>query len=152
MTHVTVNRIPVLVDNFDLLWPAIELVKAKFPYELIAWVVLPDHFHLLLDPGRHDFSGLMRRIKLSFSARLRRRMKTTAGRVWQYRFWDHVIRNQSDMNQHIDYIHYNPVKHGLAAAPLDYQYSSFHDYRKWGYYNADWGAGKPMVFDDEFGE
>ena len=152
MTHVTVNRITVLVDNFDLLWPAIESVWTKFPYELIAWVVLPEHLHLLLDPGRHDLSGLMRRIKLSFSGRLRCRRQLTAGRVWQYRFWDHVIRNQADMNRHIDYIHYNPVKHGLVTAPCDYRYSSFHDYRKQGYYADDWGAERPMIFDGEFGE
>ncbi|MFH2089742.1 MAG: transposase [Pseudomonadota bacterium] len=152
MTHVTQNRDPLLIDNFDFLRQAISSVQMKLPYELIAWVAIPDHFHLIIDPDVHDFSGLMRRIKLSFSAHLRKREGVDCGRVWQYRFWDHIIRDQDDLNRHIDYIHYNPVKHGLVASPFDHPYSSIHEYRKRGYYRDDWGTKEEIIFDGKFGE
>jgi putative transposase len=152
MTHVTENRAPLLIENFDFLWRAIESVKTNPPFALIAWVALRDHFHLIVDPGQHDLSGLMRRIKLSLSSRYRRRAGLDSGRVWQYRFWDHVICDQADMNRHIDYIHYNPVKHGLVVRPFDHPYSSIHDFRQQGLYADDWGIKEEIAFEGEFGE
>jgi putative transposase len=74
------------------------------------------------------------------------------GRLWQLRFWDHIIRNEKDMNHHIDYIHYNPVKHGLVKRPIDYEYSSFCEFVAEGYYSSDWGVVGKVETGGEFGE
>jgi len=152
LTHVTHGRIPILIDQFDLVWLAIQSGKEETPFDLIAWVVLPDHLHIVIDPLDNDLSSLMKRIKLSFSTSYRKRVSMRAGRVWQYRFWDHIIRDQQDFNRHIDYVHYNPVKHGLAANPFQWDYSSFHRYFKEGYYREDWGAKELLEFQGAFGE
>ncbi len=81
LTHVTVNREPLLVPHVDLLWDAISMHRARTPFDLIAWVILPDHMHLLVCAGEQDLSRLMRRIKLTFSARLRVRLRRQEGRV-----------------------------------------------------------------------
>ncbi len=151
-THVTYERRPVLVDNFDLLCQAWHSMHSKSGLCLIAWVVLPDHLHLLIDQQKCDLPGLIKKFKLSFSYHYRERLHLPKGRVWQYRFWDHIIRNQEDLNRHIDYIHYNPVKHGMTGDIRRYRYSSFHDYCERGYYEDDWGRGETIEFDGEFGE
>jgi putative transposase len=152
LTHVTSSRLPILVNNFDLLWRAIDASRVKHPFDLIAWVVLPDHMHLLIDPLQCDLSGVMRKIKLVFSTKYRESIRLASGRVWQNRFWDHCIRDQKDFNRHVDYIHYNPVKHGLVSAPGDYSYSSFREYRDQGYYSDDWGMREAIVTEGLFGE
>ena len=73
------------------------------------------------------------------------------GSIWQRRFWEHQIRDQKDYNAHVDYIHYNPVKHGLAKAPKDWKYSSFSQYVKDGFYDREWGAGCDITFDEVIG-
>jgi len=152
LTHVTYKRIPILIDNFDLWQKAFDDIREKFPFELIAWVVLPDHFHIILEFDTDEVSNLMRRIKLSFSMNFRKRKRMRRGRIWQYRFWDHIIRDQLDINRHIDYIHYNPVKHGLVNDPFDYRYSSLNEYLQRGLYTRDWGIKESINFEEEFGE
>jgi putative transposase len=98
LTHVTHARMPILVANFNLLWRAIQSTREKHPFDMIAWVVLPDHMHLLIDPMQCDLSGVIRKIKLAFSANYREQTRLTNGRVWQNRFWDHHIRDQNDFN------------------------------------------------------
>ena len=152
LTHVTFERKPILVDNFDI-WERTFLHPAtESNYQLIAWVVLPDHFHIIIDPLENDLSDLMKKGKLSFSARYRKRHNLKSGRVWQYRYWDHVIRNQVDLNRHIDYIHYNPVKHGLSLRSFNYKYSSFKDYVQGGYFPDDWGELESIDITGSFGE
>ena len=130
---------------------AVASVSEKNQFELMAYVILPDHFHALIDPQKCNLSNLMKRIKMSFAAKYR--IKTNSkGRIWQYRFWDHIIRNQKDLNHHLDYIHYNPVKHGITSNPFDYDNSSLHKYYKDGYYTKDWGIGKEFNFGKEYGE
>ena len=70
----------------------------------------------------------------------------------RYRFWDHVIRDENDMNSHLDYIHYNPVKHGLVDDPFDWKDSSIHGYHRRGLYERDWGVSREIDFVGEFGE
>ncbi len=152
MTHVTHNRAPILVEHFDILWAAICDIKNRYPFEIIAWCILPDHVHILINPGQTQISAVMRRIKLSFANRYRNRIGVKRGRIWQNRFWDHQIRNEIDLNRHIDYIHYNAVKHGLVDAPTEYRYSSFANYFREGYYAADWGILKPRNNNGDFGE
>jgi putative transposase len=79
------------------------------------------------------------------------RLKKKERSVWQRRFWEHLIRNQEDLNRHIEYIHYNPVKHGLTKAPADWKYSSFHRFVTNGIYDQGWGTGVKVEFDDNIG-
>jgi putative transposase len=151
LTHVTYNRMPILIDHFDLLWNAIQKYRRDVGFDLIAWVVMPDHFHILLSVDGKDISSLIKKIKLSFSSNYRKALNIREGRVWQFRFWDHIIRNQEDLNHHIDYIHYNPVDHGKVSNPSHWRYSSFMNYIRDGVYQSDWGI-KPIKFDGEYGE
>jgi putative transposase len=115
-----------------------------------------------------DFSTRWRLIKSYFSRHLDlvgwveernpTKKKTSASRikkneklVWQRRFWEHLIRDQNDFRRHVEYIHYNPVKHGLTKAPIDWMHSSFHRYVSKGIYEIKWGAGAEMTFDTTVG-
>ena len=150
LTHVTQNRKPILVDNFDLLKESVKSVRQEYPFDLIAWVVLPDHCHLLINPLDYQLSSLMRKIKLQFSSKYRSRVGLIKGQVWQNRFWDHVIRDEIDMTTHFDYIHINPAKHGLVENPFGWPYSSAVKYVEQGFYSDDWSGTDS--FDGEFGE
>ena len=152
LTHVTYQRRPILIQHFDLVQQALELTQAKHRLKLGAWVVMPDHIHMLVDNERDDISDLTRRFKLSFSLRYRNRAGLDVGRIWQYRFWDRIIRDQEELNRHIDYIHHNPVSHGLSESPFEWEYSSAKEYLKQGYYQADWGQRGTLEFDGDFGE
>ncbi len=152
LTHVTYLRRPILVENIQLLHWSIEQQRRKSAFEVLAWVVLPDHWHLLIDPRDNDVTDVMKRIKLSFGARYRTGNKLRSGRVWHHRYWDHIIRDEEDLNQHFDYIHFNPVKHGLVSAPIDYPHSSFQQFHNLGLYRADWGVKEVPEFTGEFGE
>ena len=151
ITTVTEQRADLLTANADLLWRSIHKINAIDEFKLIAWVLLPDHLHFVIHPGTQDISRLMQRIKLSFVRLYQERQDQSAHKVWQRRFWDHIIRDQRDMNAHIDYIHYNPLKHGYVHSPFEWEYSSIHEYKERGVYSHDWGL-KEMVFDGEYGE
>ncbi len=150
ITSVTIHRRPILAHSAWLLQNA--LTARCHDNGLIAWVILPEHFHAIIDPGDENLSNLMRRIKLSFSSRYQKLNHVPHGRMWQYRFWDHVIRSQEDLNYHIDYIHYNPVKHRYVNDPNEWIFSSFHNYRKLGHYSDGWGVNEIRIFEGEFGE
>jgi len=115
-------------------------------------VLMSDHFHVIIDPCNNTPANIIKRIKLLFAYYYRRKHNLYRGKLWQGRFWDHVIRDQEDMNRHIDYIHYNPVKHRLAKNPFDWRESSIHQYFEEGYYSADWGLNKRVDIGGEFGE
>jgi putative transposase len=152
LTNVTLGRKKILIKNIDLFKSAIRKIKTILPFNIIAWVILPDHFHFLIDPKGAAPSIIIKRIKLTFSMNYRKRMELRSGRIWQYRFWDHIIRNQDDMNKHTDYIHYNPVKHGLVKNPFDWKESSLGIFYKKGLYIGDWGVVDKIKLDGEFGE
>ena len=80
------------------------------------------------------------------------RQKKKEQAVWQRRFWEHLIRNEEDFTSHVEYIHYNPVKHGLATTPKDWEYSSFHRYVRDGYYDLEWGARQEITLDETIGK
>jgi putative transposase len=121
------------------------------PFELDAIVVLPDHLHCIwiLPDNDSDFSTRWRLIKSDFSRNYlaasaaeisdSRRTKKEKG-IWQRRFWEHMIRDEADLNMHRDYIHCNPVKHGLADSPNKWVYSSFNAFVGKGLYPTDWGS------------
>ena len=151
ITNVTYERRCILTDNSDLLWQSILTLQTRAPFDLQAWAILPEHFHLLLDSRDLDISKLLQRIKMGFSALYLKRFGLNSGRVWQNRFWDHIIRDQRDWNHHVDYVHYNPVKHGLVSSPFDWERSSIHEFHQRGNYSRDWGI-KPLIFEGDFGE
>jgi len=152
LTHITYKRKPILLTNVNLLWDAIDFVKSKYDFKLLAWAILPDHFHVIINPESNDISEIIKNIKLKFSGLYRSKHNLTSGRVWQYRFWDRVIRNERELNNHLDYIHYNPVKHGLITNPHEYSNSSLELFCEQGYYDRDWGVNEKMDLEREYGE
>ena len=147
---VTYKRRPILLENIDILWLAIDRAKSPAEFEIIAWVINPDHFHLILNPMQNNLSKLVKRIKLSFSMNYQKRKGLKKGRVWQYRFWDHIIRSEDDLNRHIDYVHYNPIKHRLTKNPLEYEHSSLGEFGE--FYSRDWGTEEEIEFTGDYGE
>lgn len=143
-------RRPILTQNIDLIWQAVDTINKKSPFDLIAWVVMPDHFHFLISPGKDNILKIIQRIKLSFSVEYRKRNPASAGVVWQAGFWDHITRNDMDFNHHLDYIHFNPVKHGIVSKAWDYEHSSLNKFKE--NYPRDWGLKSDEQTDDYFGE
>jgi putative transposase len=142
------RRSTILIDHIDLLRYACRTTRRAQPFSIDAVVVLPDHLHTLitLPPDDADFSGRWRRFKGLFT-RLVVGRGFICGRnrrgeyaLWQRRFWEHTIRDESDWQRHMDYIHFNPVKHGLVSQVSDWPYSSFHRYVRLGLLPDDWGG------------
>jgi putative transposase len=138
-TVVTKKRTPIFDDKVqvDHLRDVFREVRNERPFSVNAIVILPDHVHAFwtLPDGDADYSTRWQMIKARFSRR--------SGRsAWQARFWEHRIRDDDDRANHIDYIHWNPVKHGLVAVPGEWPWSSFHKFRRSGHYGEDW---RPQV-------
>ena len=120
-----------------------------------AMVILPDHLHAIwtLPEGDDDFSLRWRQIKSAFSRQIeagervslsragKQNGASTQGHKWQRRFWEHAIRNDYDYERHVDYIHFNPVKHGYVQSVADWPYSTFHRYVEIGLYPQNWAGG-----------
>ena len=152
-TLVTYRRQSILADGerVEQLRQSFREVKAKRPFDLLAAVVLPDHLHCLwcLPEGDADFSTRWQMVKTSFSRRMpAKKRKDGAKTIWQPRFYDHCIRDESDFQKHLDYIHYNPVKHGLVSSPGDWPYSSFAHFVALGCYAGNWGDDAPPEVED----
>jgi len=142
---VTDKRKPILIDNIELLRESFKIAKRSYNFEIFASVILPDHIHLLLRPENiKDYPKIIRAIKYNFSK------KFNAGgiaippyaekQIWQRGYWEHTIRDDEDLYKHLDYIHYNPVKHGLVKNIRDLEYSSFLKFVKIKNYDLDWGS------------
>jgi putative transposase len=147
------RRSSLLVDHIEALREAFRLVRRSHPFHIDAVVVLPEHLHAIwtLPPGDANYSVRWALIKAAFSRSLPATEAVSASRrkrgergVWQRRFWEHTLRDEDDYALHVDYIHYNPVKHGYAARPIDWPYSSLHDFVKRGILPADWGTAGPV--------
>src|SRR5215469_17588830 len=128
------RRSDLLVAHIDALRDAVRRVQSRAPFHIDAWVVLPDHMHCVwaLPDGDDDFPGRWYAIKRAFSAALPalERRSPAMGRrgergVWQRRYWEHAIRDERDYGIHMDYVHFNPVRHGLVASVAEWPYSSF---------------------------
>lgn len=163
-TVVTYKRRRFLAqpENVSLLRDSFGHVMRKYPFTIDAIVVLPDHLHCLwtLPDGDSDYSTRWGLLKGHFSRKCddrhkniscesRRNKKEQA--IWQRRFWEHLIRDENDYARHVNYIHYNPVKHGLVTAPRDWEFSSFHRFVRNGIYDSDWGAGAMLNFEAGIG-
>ena len=137
-----------LTDHVDALREEVKCVKRRWPFRIDAVVVLPDHLHTIwtLPEGDTDFSKRWRAIKARFTRCLVKRgialVHDRRGEyeLWQRRFWEHLIRDEQDFARHVDYIHYNPVKHGWVARPLGWRWSSIHRYVRLGLLPPDWAA------------
>ena len=152
-TLVTFRRRPILCDDAVrlALRRAIEQVRARLPFDIDAMVLMPDHLHCIwtLPDGDTNFSLRWSQIKhgVSYSCRdlyvpvrSRSRLRQRTAPIWQRRFWEHRIRDQCDMERHMDYIHFNPVKHGLVGAAAEWPYSTFGRYVRERVYPAEWGG------------
>ena len=143
------RRANTLVREIDILRHAFAQTKAVRPFEIDAMVVLPEHLHIAmtLPSGDSDYSGRWRAIKSAFVRGLKKRgapMTQNArgeASVWQARFWEHTIRDDDDFRRHADYIHFNPVKHGLVPRPVDWPHSSIHRFIGDGRLSRDWTMG-----------
>ena len=153
------RRSKMLVDQIGYLRSALRAARRERPFTIDAVVILPDHLHAIftLPPNDFDFSGRWRRIKGHFSSalidasiELNRRPNGDLA-LWQRRFWEHTIRDESDFSRHVDYIHFNPVKHGHVRRVRDWPYSSFHRYVEDGMLPDDW-AGDVSQDGQDFGE
>ena len=139
---VTRNRIPRFShqENVELFEEVLDATGEKYQFELPASVILPDHFHLLLKPVGCNFSQIMLSFKKRFTDNFKKRNGIfTNFSFWQGRFWDHVIRNDRDFKSHLDYIHYNPVKHGYVSTPEEWHHSSYLPWVETGAYTIGWG-------------
>jgi putative transposase len=157
-TVVTDRRVPLFTKDIarELLGNTFRACFERYPLDLVAMVLLPDHLHTLwtLPRGDERYSLRWRWIKREFArgwlavgGREQRRSASLVHQrrrgIWQRRFWEHTIRDESDLETHFDYIHYNPVKHGLVPRPRDWPWSSFHRWVREGHYSIDWAAASP---------
>ena len=152
-TLVTYQRCPILStpDAVDLLRNAFRYTLKQMPFTVVASVILPDHMHFIwtLPPESSDYSTRWRLIKSHFTrnwcakesiSEIASRVQKGEKDVWQRRFWEHLIRDEIDLTRHVEYIHYNPVKHVLVKSPGEWKYSSFLKYVHDGIYPPDWGG------------
>ena len=149
-TVVTFNRIPIFTDEnrVEALRQALRKVMATRPFEIDAMVILPEHRHCIwrMPEGDADYSSRWREIKKAASREISTTTNARKERmVWQRRFWEHAIRDEEDWRRHVDYIHYNPVKHGLASRPGEWAWSSFGNAVRKGWYEESWGASEPAT-------
>lgn len=165
-TVVTHQRQPLLTEAWcrEALHQAIAHTRETHPLDIIAWVLLPDHMHAIwrLPQGDADFSLRWSLIKQSVTrvhaARLESRQlsksrgKRREGGLWQRRFWEHQIRDDNDLARHVEYIHYNPVKHGHVARVIDWPYSTFHRFVRSGDFPEDWAGVSALNTEGGFGE
>lgn len=157
ITQVTYNRQSWLISTIarQALRTAIMHVRQNYPFTINAFVLLPDHFHCLwtLPEEDKDISTRLRLIKtfvtkhygdqLASNADISQsRHKRQERNVWQRRFWEHLIRDEIDFAKHCDYIHYNPVRHGLCSIPQEWLFSSIHRLMAQGIYPSNWGVSE----------
>jgi len=135
------------IDNVRRLREAFMFVHTRRPFKLDAIVVLPDHLHCIWTMTRDpDFSIRWQMIKTHFSRFIPVSTSSRGHkRVWQPRFWEHLIRDDRDYARHLDYIHFNPVKHGYVHRPCEWPHSSFGKFVRLGWYSRDWGSTQPEL-------
>lgn len=158
LTLVTYARRPILTssEGRTFLRQAIDTVRECHPFALTATVLMPDHWHLVmqLPEGEDGYSLRVRQIKAGFSERWLAHGLSEAAvtesqhrrgerGIWQPRFWEHRITDEEDLERCVDYIHWNPRKHGLVDRVADWPFSSFHRFVESGQYEADWGGVAP---------
>ncbi|WP_428357793.1 REP-associated tyrosine transposase [Methyloprofundus sp.] len=161
-TVVTEKRINILNNDKarECLRSAFQHCMKEYPFKIDAMVMLPNHIHAIwtLPDDDFDYSKRWGIIKKQFTqlwlaqggfeigiSKSKQRYRRRG--VWQRRFWEHTLRNQDDYNRHFDYLHYNPIKHGVVRHLSDYPYSSFHRCVEQGIYQENWGSKYEAYFD-----
>ena len=141
ITLVTKHRKPILIKHIEILKKSFRTAKQKYPFDVIAVIVNPDHLHAIIQPKDIKqypaIIGYLKAIFTQTSGVPYQVNKNGEADIWQRRYWAHIILNQTDLYKHIDYIHYNSIKHH-DIAPKNWAYSSFHKFVKNGYYEAEW--------------
>ena len=143
----------LLTEHIGLLGAAFKRARRNNPFITKAMVVLPEHLHVVwqLPDDDLDYSKRWRQVKTFFTRALIKqgvvleKNARTEYNLWQKRFWEHRIRDDVDLEQHVNYIHYNPVKHGLVRMPCEWKFSTIHRYIKHGLLPKDWGASEIPV-------
>jgi putative transposase len=153
------RRKSLLVDHIETLRQAIAATRQSYPFTIDAFVVLPDHLHTIwsLPPNDSDFSTRWRLIKGRFAKALPKedlpgalRLRSNERGIWQRRFWEHLIRDESDFARHVEYCYINPMKHGLVTQVRDWPFSSFHRDVRSGLCPVDWAGD--IAAPGDFGE
>lgn len=152
ITIVSYNRKPILISNIKLLRESFKEALKMFDFEIFGSVILPDHMHLIIRPNdanKDNYSKIIGMIKRTFTQLIDEairdenisisRQKRNEKCIWQRRFYDHIIRNENDLYKHLDYLHYNPVKHGYVKNVRDWEFSSFNKFVKLKNYESNWG-------------
>lgn len=165
-TVLTYRRREILIEPESrvILREVINEIKLQYPFSIDAWVLLPNHIHSIwtLPPGDSNYPKRWGMIKAGFSKQAKSifhregwmnatKTQRRESTCWQRRYWEHQIRNEQDYRRHMDYLHYNPVKHQLVKHVKDWPYSTFHRYVEKGVYTADW-CGATDSTEGEFGE
>lgn len=153
-------KLRLLTEHIDLLREAYAHVQKRYPFETVAICILPNHLHAVwtLPESDDDYSLRWRLLKTRFSSHFGAAKQRSASKqkrhekgIWQRRFYEHTIRNDEDLSRCVDYVHFNPVKHGWARQVKGWPYSSFHRFVQTGKLPADW-AGSAVIADMDFGE
>jgi putative transposase len=149
VTLVTKSRL-VLFDiehpqHAEWFLSKLRTVRQAKPFRLLAYALLPDHGHVVLLPtGEATFSSILLSVQRSFTFEYKERYGAQGTlSLWQPRFWDHLIRDEKDLNTHLDYTHWNAVRHGLVSRPEDWPYSSYRHWLDRGCYEPGWGHIEP---------
>jgi len=152
----------ILIDNIDLLRQVFKRVQKRHPFKIEAIVILPEHLHTIwtLPEGDNDYPTRWMLIKSAFPRQLpktesrnKSRLKKAERGIWQRRYWEHLIRNDKDFSTHMNYIHFNPVKHGHVKCAVDWPYSSIHQCIEKSVLESNWGCDGAVEFDGfDFGE
>lgn len=149
ITVVTFDRKEFLIPNIESLKKAIKQTKEKYQFNIVAICVLKNHIHMLLKTNNiKDYPDIIKNIKRNFSVNFdisqipdynesNSRKSKGEKSIWQRRYFEHTIIDEEDLNKHIDYIHYNPMKH-YNISPKDWKYSSLNKFVQNGHYEQDW--------------
>lgn len=154
LTITTNNRQPILIDNIGLLRESFKRAKHTYKFELYASVILPDHMHVIIIPEKiEEYPKITFAVKYHFSRNIhvgglgnppyelsKSKLAKKEKGIWQRRYYEHTIRDEEDLNRHLDYIHYNPVKHGLVKNVKEWEFSSFNKFVKMNNYEINWGS------------
>jgi putative transposase len=149
ITQVVQGRDRTFCDSkyMDLLKDILRNVKEIHPFIMLGYVFLFEHFHMIIQPtGTSNFSDIMHSLKPNFTREYKKVLGLPPAaplKFWQKRFWDHVIRDDKDFENHLHYIHFNPVKHGYVKDPREWRYSSYCEWEKRGLYPPDFGWDEP---------
>jgi putative transposase len=153
------RRGKLLTENIDLLRTVVINTQKNKPFHIDAWVVLPDHMHCVwtLPINDDDYPARWKAIKTAFSKALPKNERRSSVRmvkgergIWQRRYWEHTIRSDKDYAAHVDYVHINPIKHGLVNQVKDWPYSTFHKLVEQGIYTENWGGSmeNELLYED----